>query len=73
MTRQKKRHTFQPALTSVAANKPLGSWSLGWATPDGLGKLTSNGRGVPLTAISTGVNQTGSVTGSVKFNQSVNR
>lgn len=58
---------------TVAANKPLGSWSLGWATPDGLGKLTSDGRGVPLTAINTGVNQTGSVTGSVKFNQSVNR
>lgn len=58
---------------TVAANKPLGSWGLGWASPDGLGLLTSDGRGVPLTAINTDVNQTGSVTGSVKFNQSVNR
>jgi hypothetical protein len=58
---------------TVAANRPLGSWGLGWATPDGLGKLTSDGRAVPLTAINTDVNQTGSATGSVTFNQSVHR
>lgn len=58
---------------SVEANKPLGSWGTGFAQPDGLGKLSSDNRSVPLTAINTEVDQTGTVTGSVKFSESVAR
>lgn len=58
---------------SVEANMPLGSWSTGFAQPDGLGKLSSDHRSVPLTAINTEVDQTGTVTGSVKFSESVAR
>jgi hypothetical protein len=58
---------------TVEANKPLGSWSTGFATPDGLGKLSSDNRSVPLTAINTEIDQKGTVTGSVKFNKSVAR
>ncbi len=41
--------------------------------PRGLGKLSSDGRSVPLTAINTEVNQTGTVTGSIKFNTPLER
>ena len=58
---------------TVEINKPLGSWSTGFATPDGLGKLATDNRSVPLTAINTDVDQTGTVTGSIKFNKSVGR
>jgi hypothetical protein len=58
---------------SVEANQPLGSWGTGFAQPDGLGKLSSDDRSVPLTAINTEVDQTGTVTGSVKFSESVAR
>jgi hypothetical protein len=58
---------------TVEANKPLGSWSTGFAVPDGLGKLSTDDRSVPLTAINTDLDQTGTVTGSIKFNKSVGR
>lgn len=58
---------------SVEYNKSLGSWSSGFANPDGQGKLSSDNRSLPLTAINTDVNQTGTVTGTVKFNESVAR
>lgn len=58
---------------SIAANEPLGGWSTGFAQPDGLGRLSSDNRSVPLTAINTGVDQTGTVTGSVRFSESVAR
>jgi hypothetical protein len=57
--------------TTVAANKPLGSWNSGFAEPDGLGKLADDNRSVPLTAIDTEVNQTGTVAGSIKFSKSI--
>ncbi len=41
--------------------------------PEGLGKLSSDGRSVRLTEISTSVNQIGSVSGSIKFNTPVER
>ena len=52
-------------------NEPLGSWSTGFAQPDGLGKLATDDRSVPLTAINTDLDQTGTVTGSIRFNKSV--
>ncbi len=39
--------------------------------PDGLGKLSSNGRSVRLNEINTVENQIGIVSGSIKFNQPV--
>ena len=56
---------------TVPANEPLGSWSAGFATPDGLGKLASDDRSVPLTAIDTEVDQKGTASGSIKFNKRV--
>ncbi len=58
---------------SFEYNEPLGSWGMGFAQPDGLGKLSSNSRLVPLTAINTEVDQIGTVTGSIKFSKSVGR
>lgn len=58
---------------TVEYNKPLGWWSAGFANPDGLGKLASDDRSVPLTAINTKVNETGTVTGSIAFNESMDR
>ncbi len=58
---------------SFEYNQPLGSWGMGFAQPDGLGKLSSDSRSVPLTAINTEVDQIGTVTGSIKFNKSVGR
>lgn len=58
---------------SFDINKPLGAWSTGFARPDGLGKLASDDRSVPLTAINTEVDQTGTVSGSIKFSRSVAR
>ena len=57
--------------TTVEINEPLGSWSPGFATPDGLGKLASDGRSVPLTSINTDLDETGTATGSIKFNKDV--
>ena len=62
---------LMPNCLTVPANEPLGSWSPGFAKPDGLGKLTSDNRSVPLTAIDTEVNQKGTASGSIKFNKSV--
>jgi hypothetical protein len=56
---------------TVPANEPLGSWSPSFAKPDGLGKLASDNRSVPLTAIDTEVGQKGTANGSLKFNKSV--
>ncbi len=42
-------------------------------TPGGLGKLSSDGRSVRLNEINTSVNQWGTVSGSIKFNQPVVR
>ncbi len=58
---------------SFEPNEPLGMWGMGFATPDGLGKLNSGNRSVPLTQINTEVDQIGTVTGSIKFNKSVGR
>ncbi len=58
---------------TVQHNQPLGMWGMGFATPDGLGKLNSGNRSVLLTAINTEVDQIGTVTGSIKFNKSVGR
>ncbi len=41
--------------------------------PDGLGKLSSNGRSVRLNEINTAENQIGTVSGSIKFNTPVGR
>jgi hypothetical protein len=56
---------------TVPANEPLGGWSQGFAKPDGLGKLASDDRSVPLTAIDTEVDQKGTVSGTIKFNKPV--
>ena len=56
---------------TVPANEPLGTWSPGFANPDGLGKLASDDRSVPLTAIDTEVDQKGTASGSIKFNKRV--
>jgi hypothetical protein len=51
------------------ANEPLGSWSTGFAQPDGVGKLASDDRSVPLLSINTDVGQTGTASGKLKFNK----
>ena len=51
------------------ANEPLGGWSTGSAPPDGVGKLASDDRSVPLLSIDTDVNQTGTAKGKLKFNK----
>lgn len=56
---------------TIPENEPLGTWSTGFAVPDGLGKLSSDNRSVPLTAINTGFGQTGTAKGSIKFNKQI--
>jgi len=51
------------------ANKPLGAWGIGFAEPDGVGKLASDDRSVPLLSIDTAVDQTGTASGKLKFNK----
>ena len=51
------------------ANTPLGTWSTGFATPDGVGKLAADDRSAPLLSIDTDVNQTGTATGKLRFNK----
>lgn len=54
---------------SYEENEPLGAWNSDFARPDGLGKIADDNRSVPLTAINTEVDQTGTVTGSIRFNR----
>jgi hypothetical protein len=48
---------------------PLGGWNPSFAQPDGLGKLADDNRSVPLLAIDTEVDQTGTASGRLKFNR----
>lgn len=50
-------------------NEPLGSWSSGFARPDGVGKLADDKRSVPLLSIDTAFGQTGSAKGKLRFNK----
>lgn len=46
---------------------PLGGWSPGFARPEGVGKMTSDGKSVLITGINTDNDQTGTASGSIKF------
>lgn len=52
------------------ANTPLGSWGIGFAEPDGVGRLAADDRSVPLLSIDTDAGQTGTASGKLKFNKS---
>lgn len=51
------------------ASKPLGGWGIGFAKPDGVGRLAADNRSVPLLSINTDVDQTGTASGKLRFNK----
>ncbi len=57
---------------NFAITDKLGAWSTGFAEPDGVGKLASDNRSVPLLSIDTDVGQTGTASGKLKFNKAPN-
>ncbi|MEI2702965.1 MAG: hypothetical protein V9E83_11260 [Baekduia sp.] len=58
---------------NYGVNTPLGGWSVGFAQPDGVGKLNSERKSVLITAIDTDLGQTGTATGTIKFNKTLPR
>jgi hypothetical protein len=54
---------------TFVTSKPLGGWSAGFASPDGVGGLADDNRSVPLMSINTELNQTGTASGKLKFNK----
>jgi len=59
--------------TTYGVATPLGSWSVGFAEPDGVGRINSERRSVLLNAIDTNSGQTGSAKGTIKFSATMPR
>lgn len=58
---------------TYGVNTPLGGWSLGFASPDAVGKMNSERRSVLLNTTNTASGQTGSAKGTIKFSKTMPR